>query len=87
MARKTTGGDAAAQTSSTGGERHGVEVRGIRIRALNNRRCRLGFCFSPEGQVFKEDDLTEEQLRAFMADALLKVEEATFLDTSKEGDA
>jgi hypothetical protein len=91
MARKTTNLTAAQRgTESDKAETEGL-VDAIRVRALNNRRCRLGQCFDTEGTVFAEDELTREQLEVFMADPLLKVEAAKIpapaVDSENEGAA
>lgn len=53
------------------------EIEAIRVRSIPERRCRAGVCFDQAGRIFTEDELSREQLVAWVADPLLKVESCT----------
>lgn len=74
QATVTSSDESAATVSDTAGD---SEVKAIRVRSINERRCRAGFVFDREGQVLPLGTLTVRQVEALEADPLLKVENCT----------
>lgn len=74
QATVTSSDESAATVSDTVGD---SEVEAIRVRSINERRCRAGFVFDREGQVLALGTLTVCQVEALEADPLLKVESCT----------
>lgn len=59
------------------------DVPGIYVRAVAERRCRVGFCFDRHGHGFADGVLSEAQIALLEADPLLKVERATFTNNTQ----